>query len=102
MKRFVAKTLLIGAVCAAIWAAPASQPVTAQSTAQSEDPAVLQNDKAFVEAVGKADKAALGKLLDADFTWTDSAGNTLTRAEVLKNLPTPTAGYDAEAKERTY
>src|SRR5712692_4893497 len=110
MKRFVAKTLVIGAACAAIWAAPASKPVAAQGATQSHerspersnDQAVLQSDHAFVEAVGKADRAAFGKLLDTDFTWTDSAGNTLTRAQVLQTLPTPAAGYDAEAKERTY
>jgi hypothetical protein len=106
MNRFVAKTFLLGGVCAAILSAPAGKPVaaqvTAQSTAQSDDQAVLQSDHSFVVAVGKSDKAALGKLLDADFTWTDSAGSTLTRAEILQNLPTPASGYDAEPKARTY
>jgi hypothetical protein len=68
----------------------------------SEDQDVLQADHNLVQAIGSADKKAIGGLLDADFTWTDSAGKTLTKAEVLKDLPTPVAGYDAEAKERTY
>jgi hypothetical protein len=63
---------------------------------------VLQADRAFVQAIAKSDKASLGKLLDADFTWTDSEGKTRTKTEVLQNLPTPASGYDAEAKERTY
>jgi hypothetical protein len=71
-------------------------------SAAGEDEAVLQADHAFVQAIVKSDKASLGKLLDVDFTWTDSEGKTQTRTEVLQNLPTPTSGYDAEAKERTY
>jgi hypothetical protein len=73
-----------------------------QVSAAGEDEAVLQQDHAFVQAIAKSDKASLGKLLDMDFTWTDSEGKTRTRTEVLQNLPTPTSGYDAEAKERTY
>lgn len=64
--------------------------------------AVLTADHALVQAVGSADKKAIGALLDKDFTWTDSKGKTFTRAEVLQNLPSPVAGYDAEPKERTY
>lgn len=73
-----------------------------QVSAAGEDEAVLQADRAFVQAIAKSDKASLGKLLDVDFTWTDSEGKTRTRTEVLQNLPTPTSGYDAETKERTY
>jgi hypothetical protein len=63
---------------------------------------VLQADHAFVQAIAKSDKASLGKLLDADFTWTNSEGKTQTKAEILQDLPTPASGYDAEAKQRTY
>ena len=49
-------------------------------------PAMLQADQAFVQAVDAADQAALGKLLDADFTWTDFQGKTHTRAEVLRHI----------------
>jgi hypothetical protein len=71
-------------------------------SAAGDDEAVLQEDHAFVQAIAKSDKASLGKLLDVDFTWTDSKGRTRTRTDVLQNLPTPMSGYDAEAKERTY
>lgn len=98
MKYFVARSLILSAACAALWTAPASRPVAAQSGNQ----AVLASDKAFVSAVAKADKAALGKLLDREFTWTDSAGNTRTRAQVVQNLPTPASGYDAEAIQHSY
>jgi hypothetical protein len=98
MKRFMAKSLVSSAVCAFLWALPASQPVAAQG----EDAAVLSGDAKFVQAVAKNDKAALRKLLDRDFSWTDSAGNTLTRAQVLQNLPTPASGFDAEPAAHLY
>jgi hypothetical protein len=48
---------------------------------------MLHADQAFVEAVHRADRAALEGLIDADFTWMDSNGKTLTKADVLKNIP---------------
>jgi hypothetical protein len=98
MKRFVAYTLVMGVACGGMVAALTSRPVAAAD----DDDAVVQSDHAFVEAIGKADKAALGKLLDVNFMWTDSAGKTLAKAQVLQNLPTPATGYDTEGKEWTY
>jgi hypothetical protein len=54
---------------------------------QEAPAAMLQADQAFVEAIDRGDSAALDRLLDADFTWTDSNGKTLTKAGVLKNIP---------------
>ncbi len=73
--------------------------------AAAEDPAhenqaMTQADRAFVQAVAKADKSALDKLLDADFTWTDFEGKTRTRAEVLRDLPKPAAA--TELKQYVY
>jgi hypothetical protein len=42
-----------------------------------------------VEAAAKSDTAALDKLLDVRFTWTDASGKTLTRKEVLQQVPKP-------------
>ena len=69
-----------------------------------QDPAMLQADRAFVQAVAKADKPALEKLLDADFTWTDSEGRTYTKAQVLQNPPKPAIANEtaAQIKEYTY
>jgi uncharacterized protein DUF4440 len=68
------------------------------------DPAVLQTDRAFVEAAAKGDAAALGKMLDADFAWTDVDGKSLTAAEVLRAVPKDSLGDEtgAELSERTY
>ena len=65
---------------------------------------MLQADRAFVEAVAKGDKPALEKLLDADFTWTDLDGKTLTRAEALQDPPKPAISSEdaAQLKKYTY
>jgi hypothetical protein len=78
--------ILLAAICGTLSAA--------------EDPTMMQADRAFVEAVGKPDMPALEKLLDADFTWTDSEGKTLTKPEVLKDLPRPAVANDS--KQYTY
>ncbi len=49
-------------------------------------------------AIATADRAALEKLLDADFTWTNTGGKVLSRAQVLAKLP-PTAIADATKAE---
>ena len=79
--------------------------VGSPNTAAAEnDAAVTQVDHAFVQAAAKADAAALRKLLDAEFTWTDAEGKTLTAAEVLRAVPKSALGDEsgAELNERTY
>jgi hypothetical protein len=68
------------------------------------DTAVLQADREFDKAVAAADSAALGNLLDADFTWTDSQGRTLTLKEVLAAVPKNVLDDEAGANrsESTY
>jgi len=72
--------ILLAAICGTVSAA--------QVQAQ-QDPTMMKADQAFVQAVAKADTPALEKLLDADFTWTDFERKTLTRGEVLRDLPRP-------------
>jgi hypothetical protein len=70
-------------------AAPqASAPGSPGQKAEFEQ-AALAADRAFVEAASKSDAAALDKLLDARFTWTDASGRTLARKEVLEQAPKP-------------
>jgi Domain of unknown function (DUF4440) len=72
--------------------------------AVGDDPSVLQADNEFVQAAGKGDTATVGRVLDADFTWTDAEGKTQSRAEVLRSLPTPALGNEsgAQVKQHTY
>jgi hypothetical protein len=50
-------------------------------------PEMMQADRAFIQALTNADRPALEKLFDADFTWTDFDGSTETKAQVLRDLP---------------
>jgi len=72
--------------------------------AAEADPAVIQADRAFAQAVAKGDAAALRKMLDAEFTWTDVDGKTLTGEEVLRAVPKDALGDESgvEVSERTY
>jgi len=65
----------------------------------AEDPAALQADREFVRAAAKGDQEAVGKLLDADFTWTDSQGKTYTKSETLTALAQLKVSDTSDAKE---
>jgi hypothetical protein len=95
MKRIVTNTFVIAIMCVGMLAMLASRPVAAANDEQ----AALRADHALLQAIGKADKAAMGKLLDTDLIWTDSQGNSQTKTEVLQNPPTPSA---VEAPGRIY
>jgi hypothetical protein len=55
---------------------------------EGSEAAVTAADHAFVEAAAKKDNEEIAKLLDADFTWTNAQGKTITRAEVIHSVPT--------------
>ncbi len=59
--------------------------------------AVLQADHALADAIGKADKSAVGKLLDTDFAWTDGDGKTENKAKTLENLAALATDSQGEA-----
>ena len=79
--------------------------VSSRKVAAAEgDAAVMQADRAFVQAAAKGDAGALGKMLDAEFTWTDRDGKTLTAEELLQAVPKDALGDESgsEVSERTY
>ena len=94
MRSFIARVLGVGALSGAVWAGLAVWPVAAAG----DDQGVLQVDRAFLRAAAKADASELGKLLDAEFTWTDSDGKTETKAEVLKIARKPSIAGDSRAQ----
>jgi hypothetical protein len=100
MKRIVTKLVAAGVLLGGISAALSFQ----SGAAADEEKTFLQADHEFVQAAATGNKAAVGKLVDADFTWTDAEGKTQTRPEVLQSLPTPSLGNEsgAEVKQRTY
>ena len=68
-----------------------AQPVT------SEDA-----DRAFLQAIAKADKHTLDQLLDPDFTWTDFNGKTQTKTQILQTAPKLVIDNQAKAEQKTY
>lgn len=67
-----------------------------------QDARISQTDSAFVQAVINSDKPALEKLLDADFTWTNSQGHVQTKAQVLRELPKPAIANAKDAETNLY
>jgi Domain of unknown function (DUF4440) len=102
MKRPVMRMLGAVLVCAGIVAGLAGGAGVRPAAAAGDDSAVLQADQAFVAAIRTGDKPALGTLLDADFSWTDVDGRTLTRAEALQELPKPLTNGGGSAPITTH
>jgi Domain of unknown function (DUF4440) len=65
---------------------------------------VMAVDRKLVAALAKLDQAAAGKLFDTDFVWTNSAGETIGRTNVLDSMPKPPLGDEigAQVTGRTY
>jgi hypothetical protein len=91
---FVASVLVLGVMLRGILA---FLPFPSLAVA-ADDQSVLQADHEFVQAAAKGDTAIVGKVLDADFTWTDADGKTRARAEVRDSLPTPALGNETSAQ----
>ena len=83
----------VAVACAALLSAALSF-----AAAGGGDPANSAADREFAQAVAKADKTALGKLLDADFLWIDVNGKTLSRAQVLAAVPKPVIGDEGKVQ----
>jgi Domain of unknown function (DUF4440) len=65
------------------------------------DQTVRHADKTLLDAFAKNDRRTLDTLFDAQFTWIDSLGKSLTRAQVLQSLPSP-ANADVSPQLRAY
>jgi len=115
MKRLVTGMFVLGMLIAASvigrgFASKFAFTVAAASSAASPVDApdnnadVLAADQALIAALAKTDKAAAEKMFDADFVWTNSAGDTTGRARVLEALPKSPLGDEtgAQISERTY
>src|SRR5579863_9278368 len=78
--------------------------ISRSSMAADMDKAVLQADRAFVEAIAKGDSSKLNVLLDKNFAWCDSNGQILSAAEVARSVPKDSLGDESgvEVAERTY
>jgi uncharacterized protein DUF4440 len=97
MKRLVRIAVLMSVAWAMVAFVPA--PAFAEETK-----AVVDADHAFVQALGKSDKAVAGRLLDADFMWTNTEGKIVGKSAALADLTALASANpsDAEAKEITF
>jgi hypothetical protein len=115
MKKFITGMFLAGMVYTVLVIAGGLKPtigftlaataiLESPSDAPDNNPDVLAADHALVASLAKPDKAAMEKLIDADFVWTNSAGDTIGRAKVLESMPKPPLGDEsgAQTSERTY
>lgn len=62
-------------------------------------PGVIEADREFVLAAAKGDSAAVAKLLDTGFTWTNADGTTFSRPDVVSVLPKPALGDEVGAHQ---
>ena len=102
MRRLLASSFVIGAICFATWMANRAITFAADG---GGDAAALQADNALQLALRKKDAKAVGVLLDQQFTWTNEAGQTRTSAQFLKDSAAGTAVGDTEytdVKARDY
>jgi hypothetical protein len=99
MKPILIRMFIVGVLCGG---AMALRPMGQVFAADDGEQGALQADKSLSAALGKADKSAAGKLLDADFVWTDTQGKSLKKAEVLDTLPTFAADNMGDEKVQTH
>ena len=98
MNAFLTRALIVGVLCGGVFAAGPIGRVAADDGEQ----AALQSDRSLLSALGAADKTAAGKLLDADFVWTDTDGKSLKKAEVLDGLKNYAADNQGEENVQTH
>jgi hypothetical protein len=99
MKYFLTRVLIVAVVYGGVLA---SGPMGRVAAGDEAEQAALQADQSLVSALGKPDKTETGKLLDADFVWTDADGKSRNRAEVLGDLPTYTTDNQGDENVQTH
>jgi len=99
MKYFLTRVLIVAVVYGGVLA---SGPMGRVPAGDEAEQAALQADQSLLSALGKPDKTETGKLLDADFVWTDADGKSRNRAEVLGDLPTYTTDNQGDENVQTH
>ncbi len=98
MSRNLGRAIVRVIVPVVILAAGAPASLAARGAQATDEQAVRKADGALVTALAKGDSAAVGAMLDAEFAWTNSAGDTLDRARVLSALPKSPLGDEKSAQ----
>jgi hypothetical protein len=101
MRSRIARAWAGGVLCGCTLALWACFPAAAADNDQQD---VLRADRELVRALHAANRAGVEKLLDSNFTWISTDGRNQSREDILRALPKPIVGDEADAKvlERTY
>jgi hypothetical protein len=99
MKRQLSHALIVGLLCGGVFGALLLPRVAVADGAAG---AAVEADHALLAALGKADKAAAGNLLDAKFVWTDVDGKTRKKSQVLGDLKAYAADNQGDTDVQTY
>jgi len=94
MNRFSTRVLIAAMLCGETLAAG-----LVARAADDAGQAALQADHALAAALEKSDKNAAGKLLGADFVWTDGEGKSFKKADVLGDLSAFAADNKSDEKD---
>jgi Domain of unknown function (DUF4440) len=93
MKKFLAVSLALGAICFAAWTADRTITFAADSGNES---AVLEADNSLQIALKHKDPKAAGALLDQDFSWVNEAGMTRKKTQFLQDAAAGSVIGDTE------
>lgn len=93
MKRFLAVSVTLFAICFAAWTANRTTTFAADAGNES---AVLQADNSLQIALKHKDSKAVAALLDQEFTWTNEAGMTRKKTQFLQDAGTGSVIGDTE------
>lgn len=99
MKSGLMRVLILAGFCGVALSAGVLGRIAAADDAGQE---AVQADHSLLSALGKSDKAAAGKLLDADFVWTDGDGKSMKKAEVLDGLSAYASDNQSEEGVETH
>lgn len=99
MKRLWIRALAVGVLCGGVLVGALVGPIAAADDAGD---AAVQADHALLSALEKSDKAAAGKLLDADFVWTNGEGKSMKKAEVLNDLAAYASANQGDEEVQTH
>jgi len=78
--------LLTAVMCTVSWSAAAQAPAARSAQANPEETAIRQMERDWVNALLKADTAALDRIEAADFVFADPDGKMHTKAEHLADF----------------
>ncbi|MBZ5644163.1 MAG: nuclear transport factor 2 family protein [Acidobacteriia bacterium] len=98
MNRFVTRAMIAGLIFGATFGGMRIR----RAAADGAEHVPLEAEKALQGALEKSDKVAAGKLLDANFVWTDVNGKAHKQPDVVSNLKAYAEDNQGESDVQTH